>query len=128
MDTLVQDLRFTVRSMVRRPLFRAVAALILALGLGATISVFTYLNGFYRPFPGADSEGLVQIFGADDQNPFQDISYLDYLDYAQSTLAFESVAAVQSYYAASVRHEEMTEVAFLDAVAGDYGYFYACIQ
>jgi len=120
MDTLVQDLRFTVRSMVRRPLFRAVAALILALGLGATISVFTYLNGFYRPFPGADSEGLFQIFGADDQNPFQDISYLDYLDYAQSTLAFESVAAVQSYYAASVRHEEMTEVAFLDAVAGDY--------
>ncbi|MFH1763992.1 MAG: ADOP family duplicated permease [Gemmatimonadota bacterium] len=120
MDSLAQDLRFAIRSIVRRPLFRAVAVLILALGLGATISVFTYLNGFYRPFPGAEAEGLVQLFGADDQNPFQDISYLDYLDYARSAQAFESVAAVQSYYAASVRHEEMTEVAFLDAVAGDY--------
>ena len=120
MDILVQDLRFAIRHMVRRPLFRAVAALILALGLGATISVFTYLNGFNRSFPGANPEGLVQLFGAADQNPFQDISYLDYLDYARSTQAFEGVAAVQSYYAASVRHEEMTEVAFLDAVAGDY--------
>jgi predicted permease len=94
--------------------------MILALGLGASISVFTYVNGFYRPFPGADPQGLVQIFGADDGNPFRDISYLDYLDYTQSTQAFEGVAAVQSYHAASVRHEEMTEVAFLDAVAGDY--------
>ncbi len=120
MDILVQDLRFAIRSMVRRPLFRGVATLILAVGLGATISVFTYLNGFNRPFPGADPQGLVQIFGADDGNPFRDISYLDYLDFAESTQAFEGMAAVQSYYAASVRHEEMTEVAFLDAVAGDY--------
>ena len=120
MDSVVQDLRFAVRSIVRRPLFRAVAVLILALGLGAAVSVFTYLNGFYQPFPGADPNGLVQLFGADEENPFQDISYLDYLDYAQSAQAFEGLGAVQSYYAASVRHEEMTEVAFLDAVAGDY--------
>jgi predicted permease len=120
MDFLIHDIRFTLRSMVRRPLFRAIAVLILALGLGASISVFTYLNGFHQTFPGADAEGLVQIFGASDQNPYLDVSYLDYLDYAESTRSFESVAAVQSYYAASVRIGERTVVAFLDAVAGGY--------
>ncbi|NNM03882.1 MAG: hypothetical protein HKO65_02170, partial [Gemmatimonadetes bacterium] len=120
MDTLIHDVRFTVRSMVRRPLFRVVAVLILALGLGATISVFTYLNGFNRTFPGADPEGLVQIFGANESNQFMDVSYLDYLDYAESSRSFEGVGAVQAYYAASVRLEELTVVAFLNAVAGDY--------
>ncbi len=120
MDSLIQDVRFVIRGIVRRPLYRVVSVLILALGLGAAISVFTYLNGFYQPFPGADPRGLVQVFGASDQAPYQDISYLDYLDYSQSSGAFESMGAVQSYYAASVRLDEMTVVAFLDAVGGDY--------
>jgi len=98
MDTLVHDMRFAVRSMVRRPLYRVVAVIILALGLGATISVFTYLNGFHQTFPGADPNGLVQLFGATDQAPYQNISYLDFLDYAESTRSFASVAAVQSYF------------------------------
>ena len=120
MDTLIHDIRFVIRSMVRRPLYRAVAVLILALGLGAAISVFTYLNGFHQTFPGAEPNGLVQIFGASEENPFLDVSYLDFLDYQASNRSFESVAAVQAYYAASVRLEEMTVVAFLNAVAGDY--------
>lgn len=120
MGSLLQDLRFVVRSMTRRPLYRAVAVGILALGLGAAISVFTYVNGFYQPFPGANPRGLVQVFGVDEQAPYQDISYLDYLDYSQSSGGFQSMGAVQAYYAASVRLEEMTVVAFLNAVAGDY--------
>ena len=120
MVSLLHDLKFVVRSMIRRPLYRTVAVLILALGLGAAISAFTYLNGFYQPLPGANPRGLVQVFGADEQTPFLDISFLDYLDYSQSSRGFESMGAVQSYYAASVRLDEMTVVAFLDAVSGDY--------
>ena len=120
MGTLFHDLRFATKSIIRRPIFRGLAVLILALGIGAAVSVFTYLNGFYQPFPGADPAGLVQLFGADAENPFQDISYLDYQDYKESNRSFEGMAAVQSYYAASVRLEELTVVAFLDAVAGDY--------
>jgi len=120
MDSILQDLRLAIRGFVRRPLYRTVAVFILALGLASATSVFTYLNGFYQPFPGANPKGLVQLFGADEENPFLDISFLDYSDYAESARSFEAMAAVQSYYAASVRHEEMTEVAFLDAVTGDY--------
>jgi predicted permease len=117
---MLQDLKFAIRGFVRRPVYRTVAIFILALGLAAATSVFTYVNGFHQPFPGANPRGLMELFGADEENPFLDISFLDYEDYAASTRSFEALAAVQSYYAASVRHEEMTEVAFLEAVTGDY--------
>jgi len=120
MFELVQDLRSSIRSLRRRP-FAALAAIgILALGLTACIAVFTYLEGFYQPFPGVDADGLVRVFGVDDEAPYQDISYLDFLDYAATGGAFEGLAAAQANYAASVRQETFTEVAFLEAVSGDY--------
>lgn len=117
---IFQVARASIRSIVRRPVHRLAATLILALGLAAAISVFTYLNGFNRGVPGADPDGLVQLFAADDQSPFLDISFPDYLDYAGSMRGLRSIGAVQSYYAASVRLEDLTVVAFLDAVAGSY--------
>jgi predicted permease len=91
----------------------------LALGLSAAISVFTYINGFYQPFPGVDADRLIRIFEVDSEDAYQDISYLDFLDYATADGVFEGIAAVQPYYAASVRLETMTEVAFLEAVSGN---------
>jgi len=106
--------------LVRRPLYPAIALAILSLGLAASIAAFTYVRSFSQSFPGSDPSGLVQLFGTEEDEPFVDVSFLDYLDYAESSRSFESLAAVQPYYAAIVRHEEMTEVAFLEAVTGDY--------
>jgi predicted permease len=117
---MIQDLKLAFRGFVRRPLYRLVAVSIMALGLATAISVFTYVNAFHQPFPGADSHGLVQLFDSDADNPFLDISFLDYQDLATDARGFQGLAAVQSYYAASVRHEEMTEVAFVEAVTGGY--------
>lgn len=109
-----------MRSFRRRPFYPLVTVAVLAIGISATVAVFTYYNGFFRPFPGVSTEGLVQVFSLDAEEPFRDIAYLDYLDYAESAAAFESMAAVQPFYAASVRHETMTEVAYLEAVTGNY--------
>jgi putative ABC transport system permease protein len=117
---MIQDLKLAFKSFVRRPPFRAVAVAILALGLAAAISVFTYTNAFHQPFPGADPHGLVQLFGSDAENPFLDISFLDFQDYAATARSFQGMAATQPYYAASVRHEDMTEVAFVEAVTREY--------
>jgi len=113
------ELRSSIRAVLRRPFYPTVAVIILGLGLAASIAVFTYINGFYRPFPGADADRLVRIFGVTSDEPYQDISYLDFLDYAATSRALDGIAAVQPYYAASVRHDKMTEVAFLEAVSGD---------
>lgn len=109
-----------LRQLRRRPLYPTIALVILSLGLAAAIAAFTYINSFSQSFPGVDPERLVRVFGAEDDEPFVDISFLDYLDYAAEVEGFASLAAVQPYYAASVRHEDMTEVAFVEAVTGSY--------
>ncbi len=119
MFEMMHDLRASVRRIWRRPFYPIVAVGILALGLSASIAVFTYVNGFYQPFPGVDARRLVRVFEVDDEDAYRDISYLDYLDYTATDEAFEGIAAVAPYYAASVRLEAMTEVAFLEAVTGN---------
>lgn len=114
------DLRSFLRSLRHQPFYPIVAVGVLALGLSASLAVFTYINGFRQPFPGTDARRLVRVFGADDENPYLDVPYLDYLDYAATDGAFEGLAATQPFYAASVRLETMTEVAFLEAVSGNY--------
>ena len=118
---LLTDLRSGLRGVRRRPFYSTLAVGVLAVGLSAGIGVFTYINGFYQPFPGVDADGLVQIFGVDEESPYTNVSYLDYLDYAEgSARVFEGMSAVQSSYAASIRHEESTEVVFLEAVSGSF--------
>ena len=52
MGTMLSDVRFAVRSLVRRPLFAATAIVTLALGIGANASIFTISNGIlFTPFP-----------------------------------------------------------------------------
>ena len=120
MSQMVHDLRFSVRRLLRRPFYPLMAVTILAIGLSASMAVFTYINGFSQPFPGVAADGLVRIFAIEDEDPNQNISYLDFLDYSERLSAFEGLAATQPFYAASVRREHLTEVAFLEAVSGSY--------
>ena len=62
MDKLVQDLRFAVRSLARRPGFSVTAVVTLALGIGATTAIFTVVNAvIMRPLPFPDSGRIVAI-------------------------------------------------------------------
>lgn len=109
-----------MRGFRRRPFYPAVIVALLAVGISATVAVYAYFSSFTKPFPGVRDNGLLQIFGSTVEEPFLDLAYLDFLDYADSTESFSDMAAVQPYYAASVRHTKMTEVAYLEAVTGDY--------
>src|SRR6266511_2337091 len=59
MQTLWQDLRFGVRMLLKRPGFTLVAALTLALGIGATTALFSVVYGvLISPYPYAKPEGI----------------------------------------------------------------------
>jgi putative ABC transport system permease protein len=59
MDTIFHDLRVSVRALLNRPGFTAVAVATLALGLGATTALFSVVYGvLLRPLPYADSERI----------------------------------------------------------------------
>jgi len=67
LDILLQDLRYTVRTLNRNRVFTIVAILILALGIGANVAVFSVVNTLLlRPLPFYDPQRLVVI--APEQN------------------------------------------------------------
>ncbi len=101
-DEMIQDLRFGFRMLLKNPGFTTVAALTLALGIGANTAIFSLVNALLlRPLGGvAEPERLVQVGRQySDKSYLSDSSYPDYLDYGEqnttlSGLALRSPAAI----------------------------------
>lgn len=63
MDTLLQDIRYGLRMLLRGPAFTLVAVLSIALAMAANSTVFSVVNAMLlRPIPGADNDGLVRVY------------------------------------------------------------------
>ena len=63
LDELQQDVRFGARSLLRSPGFAAVAILTMAVGIGATTTIFSLVNGILlRPLPYQDPDRLVVVW------------------------------------------------------------------
>jgi putative ABC transport system permease protein len=94
LDSLLQDLRHTLRTLCKNPGFTFIVVLTLALGIGANTAIFSVVNSFaLRPLPVRDPSRLVVV-----AQQFQDgsflgaLSYPDLLDYRAKSDAFEEMA------------------------------------
>ncbi|HEX5732216.1 MAG TPA: ABC transporter permease, partial [Blastocatellia bacterium] len=93
METLLQDLRYSLRLLARKPGFAVVAVLTLALGIGANTAVFSVVNAvLLRSLPYAAPDRLVVVSEAIDKEP-RPVSYPNFLDYRSQNEAFEDIAA-----------------------------------
>jgi putative ABC transport system permease protein len=87
MSTLLQDLRFAFRTLLRRPGFTAAAVLTLAVGLGANAAIFSVVDGvLLQPLPFPEPERLSFL------TRDGDVSILDGVDWRRESRAFESIA------------------------------------
>lgn len=88
MDTLIKDLRYGMRGLVKQPGFTAVAVLSIALGIGVNITIFSFVNAaLFRPLPFHEPDRLARVW---DNNA---VSYPDYVAYRVGTTAFSGLAA-----------------------------------
>lgn len=95
MDSLIKDLRFAVRGLLKRPGFTVIALLALALGIGANTAIFSLVNAVVlRPLPYPEPDELVWVFGNLRQGSNRaSVAPLDFLDYRNQNKTFEQLAA-----------------------------------
>jgi len=108
LDSLLQDIRYTLRTLRRAPGFTAVIVLTLALGIGGNTTIFGFLNALLlRPLPVQEPDRLVWIFANQDLGS---LSYPDYLEYRQHGRSFSSLAAFSSVFLGLKQGEEAERV------------------
>ncbi|HLW77985.1 MAG TPA: ABC transporter permease, partial [Terriglobia bacterium] len=99
MGALLQDIRYGLRMLAKSPGFTAVAALTLALGIGANTAIFSVVYAaLLRPLPYREPGRLVNLGESRSQMDIQssDNSYPDYLDWTRQAQSFESLAGYNS--------------------------------
>ncbi|MGA2653763.1 MAG: ABC transporter permease [Terracidiphilus sp.] len=81
-ETVLQDLRFALRQLRRNPGFAATAILVLALGVGASVAIFAFVDAaLIKPLPYRDPSRIVHVTEKDPAAAHVNISYLDYVDW-----------------------------------------------
>ena len=93
METLLQDLRYAVRVILKNPVLSALAIVSLALGIGANTTIFSMANALLlQTLPVSEPARLVNIYTTDKKNPgFQPLSHLNWKDYRAQADLFEGI-------------------------------------
>lgn len=99
METLIKDIRYAVRMLLRNRAVTAIALLALALGVGANSAIFSVVNAvLLRPLPYAEPDRLVAVAETDTRGDkdTDSVAYLNYSDWRDQNTVFERIAVYRS--------------------------------
>ncbi len=117
METLIQDIRFGFRSLLKHPAFTAIAVITLALGVGANSTIFSVVNAtLMRSLPVSHPENLVYVFNG---NPGSLFSYPDYAEMRDQNHVFDGLIAWGGI-TASLNSNDQTDLVNGAVITGNY--------
>lgn len=97
MGSLLQDVRYGIRMLVKNPGFTAIAVLTLALGIGGNATVFSWIRGvLLHPIPAVpESSRLVALETLMPDGQYRTSSYLDFHDYNDQNQVFSGMVGFE---------------------------------
>lgn len=109
MDSLIKDIRYAVRGVLKRPGFTLIAVLTLALGIGGNTAIFSAINAtLLRLPPVSDPERLVYVFNGPSGSVF---SYPDFTAYRDQNNVFDGLIAWGGITASLNSNDQTDQVA-----------------
>src|SRR5829696_8715545 len=98
MDSIIKDIRFGLRSLLKRPAFTAIAVITLALGIGANSAIFSVVNAvLLRPLPFKEPDRMMVMWErrANSGRANLPLSGHEYAAFKERAASFEALALVQ---------------------------------
>ncbi|MCU1323943.1 MAG: Macrolide-specific ABC-type efflux carrier [Acidobacteriaceae bacterium] len=94
LETVWQDFRFSIRQLRRSPGFTVTAMMMLALGIGASVAIFAFVDAaLIQPLPYKDPNRLVDVNERVALFPRSNLSYQDYVDWKKMNKVFSAMEA-----------------------------------
>jgi len=121
MESLIKDIQYGFRNLVKRPSYTAIAVITLALGIGANTAIFSLISTvLLRPLPVPHPEQLVEVYGTLHNGADYTIqSYLNYVDYRDRNNVFSGLMSYR-FAPMSISHESRNERLWGYLVSGNY--------
>ncbi|HEY6783619.1 MAG TPA: ABC transporter permease, partial [Gemmatimonadales bacterium] len=115
MESLLSDIRYAFRSLLKSPGFTLTVIVTLALGIGANTAIFSALYGvLFRPLPYPHQERLA-ILGFRDSHQARNVTYPQFQFFRDNALEFEALAVstgqgVNLFAGSTAQHLQMVRV------------------
>jgi predicted permease len=122
-DTILGDLRYAVRTLLRTPGFTVIIVLTLALSIGANSAIFSVIRGvLLKPLPYPHAEQLVRVYFQSDAQPKFALNPNDFRDFRERNRSFEGLAGMTRH--AQQLSGDGIEPVMLSSFAVTAGYFH----
>ncbi len=122
LESILRDIRYSLRALARQPAFAAVAVLSLALAIGANSAIFSFADALLlRPLPVRNPAALWDVTSSTPDNPFEGMSYPDYRDLRDKSRSFSGLAAYRlTTVAAAADPASPARMQYADLVSGNF--------
>src|SRR5579859_3200844 len=98
LELLIRHLRIAGRTLARQPGFSIVSIVVIAVGIGATVSLFTVVwSVLLKPLPFEHPEQLVRIYESSERFPHNVVSPGIYAEWKRQSKSFSSLALYQTW-------------------------------